>query len=192
MDHRHLIEAIQHVSLAMFRKNFFGVFHGSISARMHDASFLINTRDAILDAVDEATLVELECGQYDYRWNHASDDARIHEQIYREIPHAKAVACAMPPYASAYMLDHETFTPRDYYGVQLAGTIPVLDAHPFDTWHARAPHAIADCFSRCDSHLILVRGYGVVAYDRDMHRLAKTIAVLENSARLLALARAIP
>ena len=188
MDHQHVMKEIRHVSRAMFRKNFFGVVHGSISARTKSESFLINAQETILDEVDEGALVTLECGQYDYRWNRASVDAHIHEQIYREIPHAKSIACAMPPYATAYMLDHETFVPRDYYGERLAKTLPVLDAHPFDQWRTRAPNAIADCFSQCDSHAILIRGYGVVAYDRDLRILAKTIAVLENSARLLMLA----
>jgi L-fuculose-phosphate aldolase len=184
MDERHLIEEIRNVSLAMFRKNFFGVYHGSISARINEEHFLINTKEAIFDEITEHSLIRLECEHYDYRWNTASIDARIHEAIYKHVPHAKYIAYTMPPYVTAYLFAQEVFEPLDYFGDKMIGRIPVYDPHSFDDWYRRAPHEVSDYFVRESGHLMLIRGYGVYSYDRDLNALAKRIAVLENSARL--------
>jgi len=187
MTDHHLIDEIQHVSLAMFRKNFFGVYHGSISARIDSESFLINTRDAIFDEITAASLIRLEHGVEDYRRKTASLDASIHEEIYQRIPHAKYIAYSMPPYVTAYTLSHDLFVPKDYFGDSILGEIRVYDLQEFDGWYRRAPAAIAEYFARHPGHLMLIKGYGVYAYDRDLTEMAKKIAILENSARLMML-----
>ena len=48
-----MLNDIKKVSLSMFRKNFFGVYHGSISARTDINSFVINKKEAIFDEIDE-------------------------------------------------------------------------------------------------------------------------------------------
>jgi L-fuculose-phosphate aldolase len=185
MQDRHLIEEIRHVSLSMFRKNFFGVYHGSISARIEEDHFLINTREAIFDEMTPESLIRLEIDHDDYRWSLASMDAPIHEAIYRQVPHAKYIAYAMPPYISAYALKHDTFEAVDYFGYRFFGRLEIHDAQPFHDWYARAPHAIANYFASRTDPIMLIRGYGIYAYDRSLIELAKKIAVLENSARLL-------
>ena len=188
MEDRHLIEAIQQVSLSMFRKNFFGVYHGSISARIDTGSFLINKKEAIFDEIMSESLIRIESENPDYRHNIASIDTPIHEEVYREIPHAKYIAYTMPPYATAYALMHDVFVPRDFFGHELIGELVVYDPQHFSNWYDRAPHAISDHFKTHPGHLMLIRGYGVYAYDRDLGDMAKKIAILENSARLLMLA----
>ena len=42
----------------MFRKDFFGIYHGSISAKTESHRFLINTKEAIFDALDDKDLIE--------------------------------------------------------------------------------------------------------------------------------------
>ena len=187
MTDRHLIEEIQHVSLSMFRKNFFGVYHGSISARIDAGSFLINTKEAIFDEITEASLIRLETDNADYRRNIASMDAPIHEEIYQHIPHAKYIAYTMPPYVTAYALSHDVFVPMDYFGDKILGEVKVYDPQHFSDWYDRAPHAIAEYFRTHAGHVMLVKGYGVFAYDRDLTDMAKKIAIMENSARLLML-----
>jgi len=187
MTDRHLIEEIRHLSLAMFRKNFFGVYHGSISARIDTESFLINTRDAVFDEITEASLIRLEHGVEDYRRHTASIDAGIHEAIYQRIPHAKYIAYSMPPYVMAYALAHDVFAPEDYFGDKLLGQIHIFDPETFHDWYRRAPSEIAGYFASHHGHIMLIKGYGVYAYDRDLTEMAKKIAVLENSARLIML-----
>jgi len=187
MAERHYAEEIGQVSLAMFRKNFFGVYHGSISARMDVGAFLINTREAMFDAMTPDALIALESGHVDYRWSQASLDAPIHEEIYQKIPQAKYIVYTMPPYVTAYTLSHARFVPQDYFGDKLLGEMEIVDPKRFSDWYDRAPYEIAAYFQNHASHLMLIRGYGVYAYDRDVIEMAKKIAILENSARLLTL-----
>ena len=79
---KHLIDDIKHISLSLFNKNFFSVYHGSISARISSSGFIINSKDTILDEVTEDSLVRLDCQKRDYRWSMANQDVHIHEHIY--------------------------------------------------------------------------------------------------------------
>ena len=187
MADRHYAEEIGQVSLAMFRKNFFGVYHGSISARIDTGTFLINKREAMFDAMTPDSLIALDSAHVDYRWSQASLDAPIHEELYQKIPQAKYIAYTMPPYATAYALSHTHFVPQDYFGDKILGEMVIVDPKRFSDWYDRAPYEIAAYFKSHPGHLMLIRGYGVYAYDRDLIEMAKKIAILENSARLLTL-----
>jgi L-fuculose-phosphate aldolase len=184
---RHLIEDIQHISHSLFEKNFFGVYHGSISARITVNGFIINSKDTILNEVTEESLVRLDCQKRDYRWSMANSDVHIHEHIYESIPNAKYVCYTMPPYATAYSLKHGKVLPQDYYGKRLLGEVIIYDPKSFEDWIERAPYEISRFFQKHDTHLLLIKGFGLFSYDRDITEMAKKIAVLENSCRLLAL-----
>jgi L-fuculose-phosphate aldolase len=184
---KHLIEDIKHISLSLFNKNFFGVYHGSISARMSSSSFIINSKDTILDEVTKSSLVKLDCHKRDYRWSLANADVHIHEHIYKTIPNAKYVSYTMPPYATAFSLKHGKVSPKDYYGKKVLGEILIYDPKNIDDWIERAPYEISQFFQNHDTHLLLIRGFGVICYDRDITEMAKKVSILENSCRLLAL-----
>lgn len=174
----------------MFHKNFFGVFHGSISARTSENRFVINKKEAIFNEMDKDSLIHLNSLSKDYRWNLASMDTSIHEHIFKEIPQAKYICYAMPPYATAYSLKYDILSPEDYFGSKHLGEISVYDPKSFHDWYKRAPYEIATFFKNNQDQLILIKGYGLFAYDRDIIELAKRVALLENSARLLLLSDA--
>ncbi len=184
---KHLIEEIKHVSLSMFNKNFFGVYNGSISARVSTNSFIINKKDTILDEVTEESLIRLDCHTKDYRWNSASSDVEIHEHIYQMITSAKYISISMPPYATAFSLKHGKVLPQDFYGKKILGEILIYDPRSFDDWQDRAPYEIPRFFLKNDTHLLLIKGFGLVSYDRDIIEMAKKVSILENSCRLIAL-----
>ena len=187
MINQHLLEEIKSVSLSMFRKNFLGVYHGSMSARISSSTFVINKKEAIFDEITEESLIYLDTETRDYRWNISSMDTLIHEQIYQELPEAKYICYTMPPYATAYSLSHAKLTPRDYFGDLNIGEILVYDPGNFSDWYDRAPYEITHFFKENTQQLMLIKGYGLFAYDRDIVEMAKKIALLENSARLLML-----
>lgn len=187
MVDKHLIEDIKHISLSLFNKNFFSVYHGSISARVSASGFIINSKDTILDEITEASLVKLDFQKRDYRWSMANPDVHIHENIYEHIPSAKYISYTMPPYATAYSLKHGKVSPQDFYGKKILGEIIVYDPKNMDDWLERAPHEIPHFFQKHDSHLLLIKGFGLISYDRDITEMAKKISILENSCRLLAL-----
>lgn len=184
-----LIDQISSVSLAMFRKSFFGVFHGSISSRISQNRFLINKKDAIFDRIDSNSLIMLY-DKEDYRWQEASIDAFIHSNIYQNITEARFVVYAMPPYSVAYSLSHDILIPKDYFGYRFLGKqIDIFDPKDYDSWYERADINILRYFKQTKKDFIFIKGYGIYAYHRDLYSLAKTIALIENSCKLLNLAQ---
>lgn len=175
---------LRRISLSMFRKNFFGVFHGSISAKVEQNKFIINKKDTIFDEVTNEDLALLY-HKRDYRWHDASIDASIHSNIYLNISDAKYVAYGMPPYTTSYSLKYDRIFPRDYFGQTLFGCIETYDPKHLDDWYERADVEIYRYMKEKQTHIMVIRGYGVYVYDRDINQMAKTIAVIENSCRLL-------
>lgn len=186
MNKVHLRDKLSSLALSMFRKDFFGIFHGSISAKTESNRFIINTKEAIFDALNDSSLIELYYKK-DYRWNQASIDSNIHFSIYSQISDAKFICFSMPPFTTAYSLDHNVIIPRDYFGYSEIGSIDIIDPRSFDDWYERASSEIAYYFQSKKSDIMVIRGYGVYTYNRDIHEMAKKIAILEKSCRLLLL-----
>jgi len=184
----HLLSELKRISRSMFAKNYFGVFHGSISAKVAINAFMINKKETILDKVSESQFIRLTCDQKrDYRWKDASVDVNIHQAIYASLPNAKYISYTMPPYTTAYSLNHSLVVPQDYYGQTILREVPVYDPKNFEDWEARAPYEISDFFKNHKTHLLLIQGFGLISYDRDITEMVKKVAILENSCRLLTL-----
>jgi len=186
MNKSHLNTKLSKLSLSMFRKDFFGIYHGSISAKTESNRFVINTKEAIFDAIDDKSLIELYYKK-DYRWNMASIDANIHFNIYSHISDAKFISFSMPPFTTAYSLEHNIIAPKDYFGHKELGSITIVDPKNFDDWYDRAESEIAHYLNTHKTDIMVIRGYGVYAYNRDLNEMAKKLAILEKSCRLLML-----
>lgn len=186
MNKERIKEQLSSLALSMFRKDFFGIYHGSISARVESNLFIINDKDAVFDDIGSHSLVELYFNK-DYRWKSASIDSEIHKGVYQRNSDAKFVSFTMPPFTTAYSLTHNIITPKDYFGSQEIGSIEVIDPKKFDDWYDRAVSAIPQYFSQRNTNLVVIKGYGVYAYNRDLHEMAKQLAILEKSCRLLML-----
>ena len=186
MNRSRLKNQLSTLSLSMFRKDFFGIYHGSISAKTESNRFIINTQEAVFDAIDDSNLIELYFKR-DYRWNQASIDAKIHFNIYSQISDAKFICFSMPPFTTAYSLEHNIIAPKDYFGHKELGSIEIFDPKQFDDWYDRAESEITYYFQTKKTNIMVIRGYGVYSFNRDIHAMAKQLAVLEKSCRLLML-----
>lgn len=186
MNKQNIKRELSSLTLSMFRKDFFGIYHGSISAKLETNLFTINTKDAIFDTINEEHLIDLYYKK-DYRWKEASMDASIHLGIYQNISDAKFISFTMPPYTTAYSLDHSIIIPQDYFGYHELGEIPIYDPKQFDDWYDRASSEIPYYFTQNQTNIIIIKGYGVYAFNRDLALMAKQLAVLEKSCRLLML-----
>jgi len=184
------LNQLKDISLSMFRKNFFGIFHGSISAKIDNSKFIINKKNAIFDEIDESSLIELYFNK-DYRWNEASIDIEIHKSIYESIHEAKYIAFASPPYALAYSLKHEVLNPQDFFGQKEIGTIDIYNPKNCDDWYDRADSEISRYMKKNRTNMMLIRGYGVYIYDRDINSLAKKIAIIEQSCMIASMTNTI-
>lgn len=181
-----LKQELKHLALAMFRKDFVGIFHGSISAKIDTHSFLINKREAIFDDLCDDSLIELDFSM-DYRWKSASVDARIHQSIYQNILDAKFVSYTMPPFTTSYAINNRTIKPVDYFGSINIGEIIIYDPKHFEDWYERAHTEIYKRFIEREDSLLVIRGYGVYVYGRNIDLMIKKIAILENSCKILML-----
>lgn len=186
MNLNNLKKTLSSLALSMFRKDFFGIYHGSISAKTETNRFIINTKEAVFDALDEESLIELYFKK-DYRWNQASIDANIHHSIYSQISEAKFICFSMPPFTTAYSLEHSIIIPKDYFGFKEIGSIEIFDPKKFENWYDRAESEIAYYLQTNKTNIMVIRGYGVYAYSRDIHDMAKRLSILEKSCRLLML-----
>ena len=184
----YLLNQLKLISHSMFNKNYFGVFHGSISAKVDIKSFVINKKEVILGEINEDGFIRLTCDiRKDYRWKDASGHAHIHEQIYSALPNAKYITYTMPPYTTAYTLNHDLLIPKDFYGYKHLGEMAIYNPKNFNDWEDRASHEISDYFQNNNQNLLLIKGFGLIAYDRDLKEMVKKVAILENSCRLLML-----
>ncbi len=186
MNRENVKKKLSSLALSLFRKDFFGIYHGSISAKVASNRFIINTKEAVFDSLDDNALIELYFKK-DYRWNQASIDATIHHNIYSQISDAKFISFSMPPFTTAYSLEHNIISPKDYFGHKELGTIEIVDPGQFDDWYERAQSKIAHYFQTAKTDIMVIRGYGVYSFNRDIHEMAKKLAILEKSCRLLML-----
>jgi len=186
MNRENLKNKLATLTLSMFRKDFFGIYHGSISAKTESNRFIINTKEAVFDNIDNSSLIELYYKR-DYRWNQASIDAKIHHSIYSQISDAKFICFSMPPFTTAYSLEHSIIVPKDYFGYKEIGSIPIVDPKQFDDWYDRAQSEVAYYMMSHKTDIMVIKGYGVYSFNRDLNEMAKKLAILEKSCRLLML-----
>ncbi|MDE7254818.1 MAG: class II aldolase and adducin N-terminal domain-containing protein [Helicobacter sp.] len=179
-----LLDELQITAAAMFEKNFVGIFHGSLSLKISSNEFLINRRSALFNNLTRKSMSLLYTKE-DYRWKEASIDTPIHISIYQNFSDAKCVAYCFPPFTVAYSLNHDSLTPHDYFGSRLYKNMPVYDPRDFESWYERAEVEIYRFLKERKSHVMVIRGYGVYLYGRSLSELAKNIAILENSCRIL-------
>jgi len=186
--HKILAEELQQTSLSLFRKDFFSMFLGSISAKSASDKFIINKKSAVFDKASENNFMELYFHK-DYRWNDASIDSEIHLNIYKHIHNAKYIAYVSPHFTLAYTLLNNKIIPKDYFGHQEFNSINIYNPESFDDWYERADVEIYRYMLEKDKQMIIIRGYGIYIYDRDLKNLLKKLDIIENSCRLLFLTK---
>ena len=181
------MQLLSDLSFSMFSKNFFGIYHGSLSAKLDQNNFMINTKDAVFDNIDENSFCSLNINKQDYRWNIASMEAHVHSTIYTNIHEAKYIAFGMPIYTTAYSLVNDNIIFEDYFGKTMFEEISIYNPGDFSTWYKRNALEITKYLKNSPNNMMIIKGVGTYVYDRDIHELVKKIAILENSCRLLSI-----
>lgn len=162
-------------------------FCGSISMKFENSSFFVNKQDIFFTLPNNDDFILLE-GKKDYRWKEACEHALIYQNIFKSITGARVACVCMPTFLSAYGLEHASFEPKDILGQEF-GNIFIYDTKDADDWLERAPSEIVRHFSSTGSNIILLKGAGVCAYERTFRELARKLIILENSAKLLTIAK---
>lgn len=187
MIDQNTIQLLSDLSFSMFSKNFFGIYHGSLSAKLDQHNFMINTKDAVFDNIDENSFCRLNMNKQDFRWNIASMEAHVHSTIYTNIHEAKYIAFGMPIYTTSYSLVNDNIIFEDYFGKTMFGEISIYNPGDFSTWYKRNALEITKYLKNSSNNMMIIKGVGTYIYDRDIHELVKKIAILENSCRLLSI-----
>lgn len=187
MIDQNTIQLLSDLSFSMFSKNFFGIYHGSLSAKLDQHNFMINTKDAVFDNIDENSFCRLNMNKQDFRWNIASMEAYVHSTIYTNIHEAKYIAFGMPIYTTSYSLVNDNIIFEDYFGKTMFGEISIYNPGDFSTWYKRNALEITKYLKNSSNNMMVIKGVGTYIYDRDIHELVKKIAILENSCRLLSI-----
>lgn len=182
----HLKSELSTLAQSLFQDDFFGLFHGSISAKTGNNRFIINKKEAVFYDIKDEDLIEVSHNK-DYRWKEASIDTGIHSEIFAKISDAKYISFTMPPYTTAYSFNNALISPLDYFGNQEFNDIIVYDPKTFDDWYDRVSSEIPQHFIHNETNIIVVKGYGVYAYSRDLSSMTRRLAILEKSCRLLML-----
>lgn len=184
MNKDNIISQIQMLSSSMFKKNFFGISHGSISAKLSQNSFIINKNDAFLNQINEKNLSFLKFNK-DYSWNEASSDCEIHKSIYENIPEAKFICFACPSYTLSMSLNHDFITPQDYFGEIFLEEIRIYNPKNYEDWEDRSQTEIYRYMLEQKQNFVVVKGYGIFAYGRTSYELGKIIDLIENSCKII-------
>ena len=187
MIDKNTVKLLSDLSLTMFRKNFFGIYHGAISSKVDHNSFIMNAADAIFDEMSENSFCELFVNKKDYRWKIASLEAYVHAAIYDSIHEAKYIAFGVPTYTTAYSLNHDEIVFDDYFAKTTFGKIQIIDPGDYKTWYKRNAFEITDYLKKSTNHVMVIKGFGTYVYDRDINELVKKMAILESGCKLLSI-----
>ena len=93
----------------------------------------------------------------------------------------------MPPFTTAYSINHTIIIPTDYRGKKELGSIEIYTPKEFEEWNITAPDEIVNYFKNNDTNILVIKGYGIYSFNRDIFDMIKKISILEKSVKLLML-----
>ncbi len=155
--------------------------NGSVRVGEH---YWITPSGACADALTEQDLVPAELTAAPPAG--ASLDAPLHAAVYHNRDDVGAILHSHGPHALALTLDGTPFRALDFEGQAYFPQVPVLDI-PYADYLQRAPAEVAAGLR--EHRIVIVRGHGLYAADRDLNLAYKWCSSLEHSARIAYLAR---
>jgi len=148
---------------------------GNMSVRLPDGGLLVTRTGSMLGRLDEGDLVVVAADGSSR--GEPSMDTALHRGVY-EASGAGAVLHAHPRHAIALSLTMDVIEPADAEGRLRLGAVPVVEAEGV----ARA---------LADAPIVMARGHGSYARGDDLWQALQWTSVLEESAQVLWLLRAL-
>lgn len=170
-----LLEAFRQVGRLLWEAGLVSSHGGNMSVRLADGRLVITRHGCMLGRIGEGDLVRV--GRGGRTEGEPSLDTAIHRAVYKATE-AGAVVHAHPPHAIALSLLGSTVEPQDREGQHYLGPVAVVEA-------AGIGAALRD------KAIAVVRGHGSYARGADLEEALKWTSVLEESARVLWLLRAL-
>ena len=149
---------------------------GNMSVRLPDGGLLVTRTGSMLGRLGEGDLVTVTADGSS--GGEPSMDTALHRAVY-EVSGAQAVLHAHPRHAIALSLAMEAIEPADAEGKLRLGAVPVVEAEAEGV--ARALR---------EAPIVMARGHGSYARGDDLWQAVQWTSVLEESAQVLWLLRA--
>lgn len=184
MIEEHFLNLLKKSSKVLYDRGFIGLYHGAISARNTQQSFIINSKSAFLNSLTRDSLIELDFHPSKV-WENASHEANTHAKIYNKIPSVKFVSSIFATSIITASLVFDEIVPIDYFGHKLYKTIPIYDPKSFSDWSDRAPHELSEYFKKSKEQIIVVKGVGLYCANRDLDNMIRNIAVINKACEVL-------
>lgn len=184
MIDKYFIDILERSAKVLYDRNFIGLYHGAISARNTEQSFIINSKNAFLNSLTKENLIELDFNPSKV-WENANNQANIHAKIYNKIHSAKFISSIFATSIITASLVFDEIEPIDYFGQELYKKIPIYDPKSFRDWDTRAPHELSQYFKNSQEQIAIVKGVGLYCVNRDLDNMIRNIAVINKACEVL-------
>jgi L-fuculose-phosphate aldolase len=170
------------VAKELFNKNFLSIGIGSISLKLKADQMIINKKNKHFS--EEDFFKRLHILREDMAWEEASEDVKIHSQIYKENSNIKAVAHIISINVLTFAeIHHSSLNPIDFIGKKHLGKIPIIEVGNLQEWEENKEFIIAKNLKK--ANVLIIKGIGIYIQTRDIREIIKTAVILDNSASIL-------
>jgi len=166
----------------LFRQNFLNIGLGSLSLKIKADQMLINKKNK--HYLEEDFIKNVHILHENMAWEEASEDVKIHAEIYKLHSNTKAIAHIFPPNTMTFAEIHHLFlNPLDFTGKKYLNKIPIIEIGNIKEWEENKEFIIAKNLT--ENNIVIIKGFGVFIKTRDIREIIKLAAVMENSAFIL-------
>jgi 3-dehydro-4-phosphotetronate decarboxylase len=195
-------DEICRVGRSLFERGYVHATAGNISVRLDDGGYVITPTDACLGFLDPARLARLDAGARQADGDPASKTIALHVRIYAAarrfdsstscVIHAHSTHCVSLTLASR---SSELLPPLTPYFVMKVGHVPIVPyQRPGAPATADAVEQVIEQFGRAGTPIraVMLERLGPNVWHDDPAKAMATLEELEETARLLCLARTVP
>jgi L-fuculose-phosphate aldolase len=169
-------EQFERIGKRLIAEGLLGANFGNMSIRSTEG-FFVTRSGSYLDAPGSPVFVPLE-GEVP---KNASNEFRVHRQIYRKTGH-QAIVHAHPPHAIACSLTKDRIEPVDAEGILFAPVIPVVEGDcGSDDLAGRVTLALTT------TNVVIARRHGTFAAGKSLDEAYIFTSLAEHSCRILIL-----
>jgi len=171
------------VANELFKKDFLNIGIGSISLKLKADKMLINKRNKHITEEDFILIVNIL--RENMQWEEASEDIKIHSEIYKTYSNTKTIANIFPKNVLSYVEQKNVneFIPSDFMGKTYLNQIPIITIKNLQEWEENSEFIITKALK--NNNIVIVKGFGVFIKSRDIREIIKLSTILENSAYIL-------
>ena len=177
-----IIDEYNLIAKELFNKNFLSIGIGSLSLKLKADQMIINKKNKHYS--EEDFFKKLHILREDMAWEEASEDVKIHSQIYKDNSNIKAIAHIISLNVLTFAeIHHNSLNPIDFIGKTYLGKIPIIEINNIQEWEENKEFIISKNLNK--ANVLIIKGFGIFIQTRDIREIIKTAVILDNSASIL-------